>query len=143
GSVVVIDPSEDWTRFGFTSVRANFDSTWAIFADRLMAPALDTTEVDLVRAQMTDAFRQAQDDPDALVPRVAGSPAFVNHPYGFSPEGTESSLRSITMDALRDYKTKQIVTSLMLVVVVANIERPRLEQLVGRTLAQLPRGNYT
>src|SRR5262249_35970394 len=29
GSSVVIDPNEDWTRFGFTTVRANFDSTWA------------------------------------------------------------------------------------------------------------------
>jgi zinc protease len=142
GSLVVVAPSEDWTRFGFTSIRANFDSTWAIFADRLMAPTLDTAEVELVRAQMMDAFRQAEDDPDALVNRVADSLAFVNHPYGFSPDGTENSLRSISVDALRDYQKKQIVTSRMLLVVVGNIERPRLEQLVGRTLAQLPRGNY-
>lgn len=143
GSVVVIAATEDWTRFGFTSIRANFDSTWAIFADRLMAPSLDTTDVELVRAQMMDAFRQAEDDPDALVNRVADSLAFVNHPYGFSPEGTESSLRSISIDALRAYQAKQIVTSRMLLVVVGNIERQRLEQLVGRTIAQLPRGNYT
>jgi zinc protease len=143
GSIVVVAPSEDWTRFGFTSIRANFDSTWAIFADRLMAPSLDTADVELVRAQMTDAFRQTEDDPDALVTRVADSLAFVNHPYGFSPDGTENSLRSISIDALRDYKTKQIVTSRMLLVVVGNIERRRLEQLVGRTLAQLPRGTYT
>ena len=142
GSVFDIAPSEDWTRFGFTSVRANFDSTWAIFVDRLMAPTLDTAEVELVRAQMTDAFRQSEDDPDALVNRIADSLAFVNHPYGFSPEGTENSLRSISIAALRDYQAKQIVTSRMLVVVVGNIERQRLEQLVGRTLAQLPRGTY-
>jgi zinc protease len=143
GSVVVVAPSEDWTRFGLTSIRANFDSSWAIFADRLMAPTLDTAEVELVRDQMMDAFRQAEDDPDALVTRVADSLAFVNHPYGFSPDGTETSLRSISIDALRDYKAKQIVTSRMLLVVVGNVERQRVEQLVGRTLAQLPRGNYT
>jgi zinc protease len=143
GSVVVIAASEDWTRFGFTSIRSNFDSTWAIFADRLMAPSLDTADVELVRAQMMDAFRQAEDDPDALVNRVADSLAFVNHPYGFSPEGTENSLRSISIEALRAYQAKQIVTSRMLLVVVGNIERQRLEQLVGRTIAQLPRGTYT
>jgi len=36
-----------------------------------------------------------------------------------------------------------MVTSRMLLVVVGNIERSRLEQLVGRTLGQLPRGTYT
>jgi zinc protease len=142
GSTIVIAPSEDWTRFGFTSVRANFDSTWAIFADRIMAPKLDSNEVELVRAQMIDAFRQGENVPDALVSRVADSISFVDHPYGFAPEGTEASLGSITLDALRDYHAKQFVTSRMLLVVVGNIERAHLEELVGRTLAQLPRGNY-
>ena len=36
-----------------------------------------------------------------------------------------------------------MVTSRMLLVVVGNIERPRLEQLVQNTLGQLPRGTYT
>src|SRR5690349_9028075 len=34
GTNIVISPNDDWTRFGFTTVRSNFDSTWAIFADR-------------------------------------------------------------------------------------------------------------
>ena len=143
GSTIVIAPSEDWTRFGFTSVRANFDSTWAIFADRVMAPTLDSNEVELVRAQMIDAFRQGENDPDALVSRMADSISFVDHPYGFTPEGTDASLGSITLGALRDYHANQFVTSRMLLVVVGNIERARLEDLVGRTLAQLPRGSYT
>ncbi|HEY9230136.1 MAG TPA: pitrilysin family protein [Gemmatimonadaceae bacterium] len=142
GSVVTIVPSEDYTRFGFTGIRENFDSTWAIFADRLMAPTLDSNEVELVRERMIDGFRQSEDDPDALVNRLADSLAFVNHPYGFSPEGTQTSLESITLAALRNYQTTQIVTSRMLVVVVGKIDRPRLERLVGRTLAQLPRGSY-
>lgn len=143
GSTIVIAPSEDWTRFGFTSVRANFDSTWAIFADRVMAPTLDSNEVELVRAQMIDIFRQGENDPDALVARVADSISFADHPYGFTPEGTDASLGSITLGALRDYHAQQFVTSRMLLVVVGNIERARLEELVGRTLAQLPRGAYT
>ena len=49
GSVFTVEPTEDWTRFGFTSIRATFDSTWSIFADRLTAPTLDSNEVELVR----------------------------------------------------------------------------------------------
>lgn len=143
GSSVVIAPSEDWTRFGFTSIRANFDSTWSILADRLMAPTLDSNEVELVRARMIDAFRQSESDPDPLLARLADSLTFIDHPYGFTPDGTEASLNSISLARVREYQATQIVTSRMLVVVVGNIERQHLEALVGRTLAQLPRGSYT
>jgi zinc protease len=143
GSTVAIDPSEDWTRFGFTSIRENFDSTWALFADRLIAPTIDSSEVELVRSRMMAEFREAEQNPDPLVTRLADSVAHVGQPYGFSPAGTEPSLRSITVSALRRYQATQMVTSRMLLVVVGNIERPRLEELVRHTLGRLPRGTYT
>lgn len=143
GSKIAIDPSEDWTRFGFTSIRENFDSTWAIFADRIMAPTVDSSEVELVRARMIAEFREGEESPDPLVTRLADSLAHVGHPYGFSPTGTESSLRSISVAALRRYQATQMVTSRMLLVVVGNIERSRLEPLVQQTLGKLPRGKYT
>jgi len=143
GSTIGIQPSEDWTLIGFTTTRAVFDSTWAILADRLMAPTLDSNEVELVRARMISAVRDAENSPDPLVGRLADSLAYVGHPYGFSPDGTESSLRSIRLTELRNYQATQMVTSRMLVVVVGNVERNRVEQLIQNTLARLPRGSYT
>jgi zinc protease len=143
GSVFSIDPSEDWTLFGFKSVRSTFDSTFAVFADRIVAPTLDSAEVELVRARLTTEERLGENDPDALVQRLADSLTFAGHPYGFNPAGTEASLFSITLPQLRNYQATQMVASRMLLVVVGNVDRPRLEQLVQRTLGQLPRGNYT
>jgi len=143
GSHIAVRPSEDWTMFGFTGIRSAFDSTWAVFADRLMAPALDSSDVELVRARMIAGIRQADNSPDPIVNHLADSLAYVGHPYSFSPEGTASALQSITLDALRKYQASQMVTSRMLLVVVGNIERARLEPLVQKTLAQLPRGTYT
>lgn len=143
GSVVNITPSEDWTVFGFTSIRATFDSTWAVFADRLVAPTLDSNQVEQVRARMLTAARAAATSPDPIVSQLADSLAYVGHPYGFSPEGNQATLQSITLGQLRRYQETQMVTSRMLLVVVGNVDRAMLEQLVGRTLAQLPRGRYT
>ncbi|MEP6491606.1 MAG: pitrilysin family protein [bacterium] len=142
GSVIGIGPSEDWTVFGFTSIRSTFDSTWAVFADRLMAPTLDSNEVELVRARMIAAVVDAANSPDPIVNHLADSLAYVGHPYGFSPEGTESALRSITLANVRNYQTTQMVTSRMLLVVVGNVDRSRLEQLVQASLGKLPRGSY-
>src|SRR5205814_8897714 len=79
----------------------------------------------------------------ALLNRLADSLVWLGHPYGFSPRGTEATLRSISLAALRRYQTTQMVTSRMLLVVVGNVERARLEPLLQRTLGQLPRGAYS
>lgn len=143
GGTIIIQPSDDWTVFGFTTTRAVFDSTWAILADRLMAPTLDSNDVELIRGRMISDVRAAENSPDPLVDRLADSVAYVGHVYGFAPSGTESSLGSITLGELRRYQATQMVTSRMLLVVVGNIDRNHVQQLVQSTLAQLPRGNYS
>lgn len=143
GSVATISPAEDWTVFGFTGIRSTFDSTWAVFADRLVAPTLDSTQVELVRARMLTAARAAANSPDPVVNQLADSLTFIGHPYGFSPDGNEATLQSITLGQLRNYQATQMVTSRMLLVVVGNVDRANLEQLVRGTLGQMPHGNYS
>ncbi|HSJ63938.1 MAG TPA: pitrilysin family protein [Gemmatimonadaceae bacterium] len=142
GSTFVIEPTADWTMFGFRALRATLDSTWALFADRLMAPTLDPQAVELIRAQLLAETRSRRDSPDALVNFLADSIGFEGHPYGLSPFGTESSIARLTIDALREYRQAQIVTSRMLLVVVGNVDRAGIERLVRRTLGELPRGSY-
>ena len=142
GVTIVAEPSEDWTLFGFTGVRATFDSCFMILADRLMAPTLDSGEVERIRSRILTGLRLAANTPDPIINHLADSLAYVGHPYGFTPEGTEATIQSITVGQLRNYQSSQMVTSRMLLVVVGNIDRPHLEQLVQQTLGQLPKGSY-
>jgi zinc protease len=143
GSVITTAPSDDWTMFGIRTSREVFDSTWSIFADRVMHPTLDPADVALVKSQFISAIRQRRDDPDALAEYLADSIAFSGHPYGIPVAGTEASLSAIDAAALRNYHTSQFVKSRMLLVVVGNVDRPQLERLITNTLAKLPQGNYT
>lgn len=143
GSAISVAPREDWTVFGTTTIRSAFDSTWAVLADRIMQPTLDSADVELVRDRMLSRIRLAEHSPDPVVNRLADSLAYVGHPYGFDPDGNESSLQSITLSALRNYQASQMVTTRMLLVVVGNMDRARLEPLVQQTLGRLPKGNYT
>jgi zinc protease len=142
GSTIVVEPNVDWTMFGLRSIVAGFDSTWAVFADRVMAPTLDSTEVELVRAQFASAVRQRRDSPDALLDYLADSAAFAGHPYALSPAGTERSIANIRLADLRRYHAEQMVKSRMLLVVVGNVERGQVERLVRGTIARLPQGSY-
>jgi zinc protease len=142
GSEIVVAPRADWTMFGIRSSTEVFDSTWAIFADRVMHPTLAKSEVSLVKAQYLSGIRQRRDDPEALADYLADSITFVGHPYAVSVVGNENSIQALDSASLREYHRSQLVTSRMLLVVVGNIDRPHIERLVTQSIGQLPRGNY-
>ena len=143
GSSIEVAAGPDWTRIGLRATSQTFDSTWAMFADRLVAPTLDSGAVELIRAQIYAAVRQRRDDPDALLSYLADSIAYVDHPYSIDPVGTERSIAGITRADLARYHAQQFNTSRMLIVVVGQVERARLERLIRTTLGTLPRGQYT
>jgi zinc protease len=143
GSVITTAPSDDWTMFGIRTSREVLDSTWAIFADRVMQPTLDPADVALIKSQFISGIRQRRDDPDALAEHLADSIAFAGHPYGIPIVGTEASISPIDAKALRDYHASQFVKSRMLLVVVGNVDRAHIEKLLRGTLTKLPQGSYT
>mgnify|MGYP002777091929 CR=1 FL=1 len=143
GSAIATRPDIDWTMFALRSTVTAFDSTWAIFADRIMAPRLDTADVNFVRTQLLSGIAQRADDPDNLLEHLADSVAFAGHPYGVAPEGTAQSVRRLSAAELRAWHRANFVTSRMLLVVVGDVPRAKIEGLVRRTLATLPKGTYT
>jgi zinc protease len=143
GSEIVVAPGADWTMFGIRSSAEVFDSTWAIFADRVMRPTLAKAEINVVKAQYLSGIRQRRDDPDALADYLADSITYAGHPYSVSVVGNEKSIPAIDSAALREYHRTQLVTSRMLLVVVGNVDRAHIERLVSQSLGQLPRGSYS
>lgn len=142
GSEIATVPSDDWTMFGIRATTEVFDSTWAIFADRLMNPTLDPEDVSLIKTQFISGINQRRDDPDALAEYLADSIAFAGHPYATSVIGTVSSISSIDPAALKNYQATQMVKSRMLLVVVGDVDRAHVQRLVTATLAKMPQGNY-
>ncbi|MGH7710808.1 MAG: M16 family metallopeptidase [Gemmatimonadaceae bacterium] len=142
GTSIAIDAEEDWTSVGIRATRSTFDSTWAVFASRIMEPVLDSGDVELVRAQLFSAVSQRRDDPDQLLEFLADSFAFAGHAYAQSPVGTEQSIAGIGVGDLRRYHRQQFVKSRMLLVVVGNTRRATVERLVRQTLGKMPAGDY-
>lgn len=142
GSEIVTSATDDWTMFGIKATTEVLDSTWAIFASRLMEPTLDPADVTLIRTQFLSGIRQRRDDPDALAEFLADSIAFSGHPYGIPVTGTEASISTIDATTLKTYHTSQIVKSRMLLVVVGNVDRAHVEKLVRGSLGLLPAGSY-
>jgi zinc protease len=142
GSWITVVTTADYTRFAFRGIKQEFDSTWAVFAERIQHPSLDSAAMAITRGQMLNSIKSSGESPDGQVARIADSLAFEAHPYAVPVEGTESSIATLTAADLRKYATEQMVTSRMLLVVVGDISRAQVERVVTATLATLPRGNY-
>ena len=142
GSTIGVEANDDWSAIGMRAIRSTFDSTWAIFADRVMAPTLDPGEVAIVRDQLLTIARERNTQPDDAATQLADSLLYQNHPNALSPTGTPESIAALTAAQLKQYHVQQFVTSRMLLVVVGNVERAQVERLVRGTLATMPRGTY-
>jgi len=143
GSWISVGATPDYTRMTFRGIKQEFDSTWAVFADRLLHPTLDSAAMAITRGQLMTSIKAENESPDDQVARVADSLAFESHPYALPPLGTQASIAALTADDLRKYAAEQMMTSRMLLVVVGDISRARVEQAVISTLGTLPRGSYT
>jgi len=142
GSAIGVGANADWTTISLRATTTGLDSTWAILADRVMAPRLDPADVELIREQFVTATRQRKDSPDALLDYLADSIAFSGHPYALEPTGTEASLTAITTADLKAYHASQFAKSRMMLVVVGNVSRTKVEKLVRETLGRMPTGSY-
>lgn len=142
GSSITVETTPDWTTFSFHGLKQEFDSTWAVFADRLMQPALDSTAMRIVRSHMLDAVAQRTVSPEVHAWIAAESLAYRGHPYAVETSGTEASLRALTADDLRSYARDHFVKSRMLLVVVGDLAPETVQQAIARTLGQLPQGEY-
>jgi zinc protease len=143
GSTVTIGAERDWTVFGLRTLRPALDTAFRVFADRVMAPLLDSMEVERVRAQMVAEARQRRNQTDSELKATAESLFFRAHPYSLRPEGTPETLSALTRGDLQGYHREQLVKSRMLLVVVGNVERDQVASLVSATLGRLPQGSYS
>ncbi|HEY6808990.1 MAG TPA: insulinase family protein [Gemmatimonadales bacterium] len=143
GAFETSDIGKDWSEVGFDGFAVDFDSAWAVFADRLAHPTLGDSAIELVRARLVSAANARYLDPETRLEVIAESVFFAGHPYALDPRGNPTSLAAITAADVRQYARSQLVTSRMLLVVVGNLPRAHLAPLVTATLGQLPAGAYT
>lgn len=142
GSAIVINADHDWTMFGLRTTLNGFRDTWPGFAERVVAPKLDSSDVATERGLAIAGLSQRRDSPDSWAERLADSVAFAGHAYALDPEGTAASMSSMSAATLRAYHRDQFVKSRMLLVIVGNVGRDVVDTLVRKTLGRLPAGAY-
>ncbi len=132
----------DYSSVSLQCVARNFDESWKIFTDVLLNPGFDSSDVELERQRELSAIRQSEDNPDQYLSRLANEAFYVEHPYFADPAGTLQTIEGLTRQDLRSFIKGRLTTSQMLLVVVGNTSRAKLEQMVQTSFGSLAQGSF-
>ena len=132
----------DYASVTLQCVKENFAKSWDIFADVILNPLFDSSDVELERQQMLAAIRQSRDNPDQYLQELVMNAFYAGHPYSVPPNGTEQSVRSLSKGDLQEFIKSHATASQMLLVVVGNTSRAEVESMARASFAGLPQGSY-
>ncbi len=135
----------DYSGLTMTSLKRNYDESWALFADVLLHPRLAQSEIDLVRQQIQSSIKSEKDDPDSYVRLITNKLYYKGYPYAVSLNGTDESIASITQADLQTYHDKNVTKTRGVIVVVGDVSPEEVKakvQSIANALPTEPKPNF-
>jgi zinc protease len=135
--------SFDMSSLDLYTIDAYFDGLFDLYIDSFLHPAWNTEEFPRVMNDLKLAKQQAMNDPyNRAVIRV-NEKFFEGHPYASSWDGTESSLAAITLDDVKAYYEKAIVSGRLFIVAVGNFDAGVLMKKLNASFGSMPKKEFT
>jgi len=136
GASLYISASDEYAQVNADSLSQHFPRLMEIAADCLTAPAFKDEEFAKERAKRADGLKAAKDNPGAAVRLYFQKAYFGAHPLGHLGSGTESSLKKMTLQAVKDFYGRHFRPDRSVAAVVGDIDKAKLVELLERTLGR-------
>lgn len=130
----------DFSTFNMNCVKEDLGTVWPLYVDAINKPKFDEKEFERIKQDAINRIRQLESQPDYSIHKLAKATAFAGLHYAKDPEGSEPSVKSLTVTEVKNYYKTIASKSRMLVVVVADLDRAEIEQKVHALLTDLPEG---
>ena len=104
----------------------------------LTAPRFDTSDVEIIRAQVFSLLRRATTNPSDIASLHWWETAFAGHPYGLPVNGTFESLPTITVGDLHTYSRRVLARDNLKIAVVGDIDAEAVKVMVDHVFGALP-----
>ena len=117
-----------------------------------LSPALDTLELILAqpdfnksdvereRKRYLSSLKREKQNPGSVAKRIFYKAVYDDHPYANMPNGTEETLKAITVDDLKQFFKRYYVAKNATIAIVGDLSRKDAEALVERVMKRVPSG---
>jgi len=115
---------------------SKLDSALALFADMSLRPTFPAEELERNRKERLTTLMEWRDEPRAIASVIYSRTLYgTDHPYGVPSMGNEQSVRSLTVEDLKDFHKTYFHPNNGFIVVSGDVTQeqimPRLEKLFG------------
>jgi zinc protease len=131
--------SFDLSALDLVTIDTYFAQVFPMFADAVLHPSWNEEEFPRVISDFKLQRQQEESDPfSAAVLRLDGK-FFAGHPYAASWEGVGDSLDRLTIDDLKSYYSRAVVSGRLILVAVGDFDPKTLVPMLDETFGSLPR----
>jgi zinc protease len=143
GSSIAISAGVDGINYNVQSLKRNFDKTLALLQERMFNSKFEQAAFDRIKSQTLQTFKLQKSQPAAIATAVFSKINYgANNILGINPEGTEETVKNITLDDIKDYYKNYMTSQDARIVLVGDITR---EEVLSKLsfLNKLPKKKVT
>jgi zinc protease len=138
GSNVSVNSGLNGITFNVQTLKKNLDATLAILQERLLNPKFTEETFNRLKTQRIQGLKQMKAQPAAIADAVFAKVNYgSNHILGISQNGTEETVKNITLQDVEAYYNNYMTSRDAKLVVVGDVKQDEVLSKLG-FLAQLP-----
>ena len=130
----------DYASFRMNCIKNDFDVVWPLYVDAMTIPKFDAKEFDRIKQDAITSIKASESDPDNSIDRMARKVAFAGKNYAKEPQGTVAAVTTLTAAETKKYYQSIFTRSRLLIVVVGELDKQKLEESLKGFLAKVPSG---
>jgi len=111
-----------------------------LLRDVVGAPDFKQADFERERERMLVALRHDEQSPSTVAEYTFFKMVYGEHPYASRPEGTEASLKALTVKQVREFYRRYYVAANAVIGIVGDIDRSAAEGLAERVTSKLQTG---
>ena len=130
----------DYASFRMNCIKNDFDVVWPLYVDAMTIPKFDAKEFDRIKQDAITSIKASESNPDNAIDRMARQVAFAGRNYAKEPQGTVETVSKLTANETKKYFQSIFTRARMLIVVVGELEKEKIEEKVKAFLSKVPAG---
>lgn len=143
GSSISVSSSTDGIVYSVQSLKKNFDKTLKLLEERMLNPKFTEDAFTRIQKQTLESFKAQKAQPDAVADAVFAKLNYGdNHILGMPQEGTEETVKAITLADIQNYYNNYMTSVDANVVVVGDITEAEVTPKLA-FLNKLPKKKIT
>lgn len=128
GASIRVNSSNEDISVEVSSMAKNFEKTIALVQEILLEPRWDSEAFDLAKSRIINNIKRNAASPDYLASNTLNKLMFGDNILATDATGTEASVKTITIDDLKEYYSKNLSPSIARFLVVGDVDMARVKK---------------